>query len=124
MDLQLFLGRPFHNVAENGVDESEIYYGRIPQAQLDPETEFITEKINSNVDLQNMFHVIQNAYKLYYKTRNKPTADGMKKAKEFGTYVLVGVHDDKVVNQIKGGNFPIMNLHERVLSVLSCKVIL
>jgi len=47
----------------------------------------------------------------------------LKKAKEFGTYVLVGVHDDKVVNQIKGGNFPIMNLHERVLSVLSCKYV-
>ena len=30
--------------------------------------------------------------------------------------------EGKVVNQIKGGNFPIMNLHERVLSVLSCKV--
>ncbi len=31
------------------------------------------------------------------------------------------MHSDEVVNQIKGGNSPIMNLHERVLSVLACR---
>jgi ethanolamine-phosphate cytidylyltransferase len=47
----------------------------------------------------------------------------LRKAKEFGTYLLVGVHDDQVINRIKGENYPIMNLHERVLSVLSCKYV-
>ncbi|KAJ3410040.1 hypothetical protein CcCBS67573_g00289 [Chytriomyces confervae] len=47
----------------------------------------------------------------------------LKKAKEEGDYLLVGVHDDDVVNKIMGSNFPIMNLHERVLSVLQCKYV-
>jgi ethanolamine-phosphate cytidylyltransferase len=36
--------------------------------------------------------------------------------------LIVGIHDDQTVNFHKGSNFPIMNLHERVLCVLSCKV--
>jgi len=47
----------------------------------------------------------------------------LKKAKEMGDYLLVGVHEDRVINRIKGENYPIMNLHERVLSVLSCKYV-
>jgi ethanolamine-phosphate cytidylyltransferase len=39
-----------------------------------------------------------------------------------GDYVIVGVHNDSVVNQRRGMNLPIMNMHERVLSVLGCKV--
>jgi len=33
------------------------------------------------------------------------------------------VHNDQIVNTYRGGNFPIMNLHERVLSVLGCKYV-
>jgi ethanolamine-phosphate cytidylyltransferase len=39
-----------------------------------------------------------------------------------GDYVLVGVHRDSVVNQRRGHNLPILTMHERVLSVLGCKV--
>lgn len=35
----------------------------------------------------------------------------LKKAKELGTFLYVGVHDDATVNQHKGRNYPIMNLH-------------
>uniref|UniRef100_A0A7S1U274 ethanolamine-phosphate cytidylyltransferase n=1 Tax=Phaeomonas parva TaxID=124430 RepID=A0A7S1U274_9STRA len=45
------------------------------------------------------------------------------KARELGDYLVVGVHSDEVVNAEEGLNFPIMNLHERVLSVLSCKYV-
>ena len=45
----------------------------------------------------------------------------LEKAKAMGDYLIVGVHDDNTANRIKGANHPIMNLHERVLSVLSCK---
>lgn len=38
---------------------------------------------------------------------------------EAGEYIIVGIHTDPVVNQYKGSNYPIMNLHERVLSVLT-----
>jgi ethanolamine-phosphate cytidylyltransferase len=47
----------------------------------------------------------------------------LKKAKDMGDYLIVGVHSDSTVNGHKGSNFPIMNLHERVLSVLGCKFV-
>lgn len=37
-------------------------------------------------------------------------------------YVVVGVHEDEVINQWKGINYPIMNIFERGLCVLQCKV--
>ncbi|TMW49690.1 hypothetical protein DOY81_005228 [Sarcophaga bullata] len=49
--------------------------------------------------------------------------DFLQKAKELGDYLIVGLHTDPVVNSYKGSNYPIMNLHERVLSVLACKYV-
>jgi cytidyltransferase-like protein len=46
----------------------------------------------------------------------------LKAAREQGSYVVVGVHEDEVVNRTKGSNHPIMALHERVLGILSCRV--
>ena len=37
-------------------------------------------------------------------------------------FLVIGVHDDEVVNNIKGSNYPIMNVFERGLCVLQCKV--
>lgn len=47
----------------------------------------------------------------------------MKRAKEMGDYLIVGVHDDQTVNYYKGSNFPIMSLHDRVMCVLSTKFV-
>lgn len=49
--------------------------------------------------------------------------DFLSKAKEQGDYVIVGLHPDEIVTKYKGNNYPIMNLHERVLNVLSCKYV-
>lgn len=45
----------------------------------------------------------------------------LRKAREQGDFLLVGIHDDATVNARKGSNFPIMNVHERTLAVLSCR---
>ncbi len=37
-------------------------------------------------------------------------------------YVVAGVHDDEVINRWKGINYPIMNIFERGLCVLQCRV--
>ena len=37
--------------------------------------------------------------------------------------MIVGVHGDTLVNEERGCNLPLMNLHERVLSVLGCKFV-
>lgn len=49
--------------------------------------------------------------------------DFLEKAKEMGDYLIVGLHTDPIVNTYKGSNYPIMNIHERVLSVLACKYV-
>uniref|UniRef100_A0AAY4ASR1 ethanolamine-phosphate cytidylyltransferase n=1 Tax=Denticeps clupeoides TaxID=299321 RepID=A0AAY4ASR1_9TELE len=36
-------------------------------------------------------------------------------------YIIVGLHFDQEVNRYKGKNYPIMNIHERTLSVLACR---
>uniref|UniRef100_A0A0R3RZZ8 ethanolamine-phosphate cytidylyltransferase n=1 Tax=Elaeophora elaphi TaxID=1147741 RepID=A0A0R3RZZ8_9BILA len=45
----------------------------------------------------------------------------LEEARKLGDYLIVGIHNDQVVNAYKGGNHPIMSLHERVLSVLAYK---
>lgn len=47
----------------------------------------------------------------------------LEQAKSQGNYLIVGVHNDSVVNKHRGLNYPIMNLHERVLSVLGCRFV-
>ena len=37
-------------------------------------------------------------------------------------YLVVGLHEDEMVNNAKGSNYPIMNIFERGLCVLQCKV--
>jgi ethanolamine-phosphate cytidylyltransferase len=45
------------------------------------------------------------------------------KGADYGpAFVVAGVHDDEVINQWKGVNYPIMNIYERGLCVLQCKV--
>ena len=37
-------------------------------------------------------------------------------------YIIAGIHDDTVINHWKGINYPIMNIFERGLCVLQCRV--
>ena len=48
----------------------------------------------------------------------------LRKAKAFGDFLIVGIHTDKDINDRKGECYPIMNIHERTLTVLSTKVLL
>lgn len=45
----------------------------------------------------------------------------LRRAAALGDFLLVGLHDDHTVNARRGANLPIMNLHERTLSVLACR---
>jgi ethanolamine-phosphate cytidylyltransferase len=47
----------------------------------------------------------------------------LRKAKERGDFLYVGIHDDDVVNSYMGNNSPILSLHERVLTVLANKYV-
>lgn len=47
----------------------------------------------------------------------------VQKAKEQGDFLLVGLHTDEDVAERRGPHLPIMDLHERCLSVLACKYV-
>jgi len=49
--------------------------------------------------------------------------EALRRAKELGNYLIVGIYDDYVVKQIKGEKYPIQHLYERVLTVLSCRYV-
>lgn len=38
-------------------------------------------------------------------------------------YIVLGIHDDYIINKIKGYNYPIMNIFERSLVTLQCKYV-
>ncbi|RDD45264.1 Ethanolamine-phosphate cytidylyltransferase [Trichoplax sp. H2] len=43
--------------------------------------------------------------------------------RKHGSYIIVGLYSDETIRRYKGHNFPIMTLHERLLSVLACKYV-
>ncbi|OAJ36529.1 hypothetical protein BDEG_20694 [Batrachochytrium dendrobatidis JEL423] len=47
----------------------------------------------------------------------------LKNACKEGTYVVAGIYSDKAVSCTKRAEYPIMNLHERALSVLACRYV-
>jgi len=49
--------------------------------------------------------------------------DFLEKVSKLGEYIIVGLHSDKYVNRVRGSKYPIMNMQERVLSVLACKYV-
>ncbi len=49
--------------------------------------------------------------------------EALKKAKELGDYVYVGVYDDLTVNKRKGKYHPVLNINERCLNLLALKYI-
>ncbi|XP_019461806.1 PREDICTED: ethanolamine-phosphate cytidylyltransferase-like [Lupinus angustifolius] len=44
-------------------------------------------------------------------------------ARDLGDFLLVGIHTDQTVSATRGAHRPIMNLHERSLSVLACRYV-
>lgn len=47
----------------------------------------------------------------------------LRAAKALGDFLYVGLHDDVTVNTHKGKNYPILNLQERVLNILSLRCV-
>jgi len=47
----------------------------------------------------------------------------LRRAKDLGDYLIVGLHDDDIISRARGRQYPIMSLHERCLSVLACKYV-
>ena len=62
--------------------------------------------------------VVEAEERLCHATSQQNDSD----AENRSAYIVVGVHNDLVVNLWKGVNYPIMNIFERGLCVLQCRV--
>lgn len=49
--------------------------------------------------------------------------DFLEQVSKHGDYIIVGLFSDKFINRNRGPKYPIMNMQERVLSVLACKYV-
>ncbi|KAL0914884.1 hypothetical protein M5K25_015271 [Dendrobium thyrsiflorum] len=47
----------------------------------------------------------------------------LRHARALGDFLLVGIHTDQTISSTRGAHRPIMNLHERSLSVLACRYV-
>eukprot|EP00842_Homolaphlyctis_polyrhiza_P002397 jgi/Hompol1/3158/HPOL_003143-RA len=47
----------------------------------------------------------------------------LKVARQQGDYLIAGIYSDETVSRSKRAKYPIMNLHERALSVLACRYV-
>ncbi|PVU93599.1 hypothetical protein BB561_003161 [Smittium simulii] len=68
-------------------------------------------------------HYLSTSNKIIQFSSDAGHIQFLKKAKDLGDFLLVGIHDDITVNSVKGGSLPVMNLQERVLGVLQCKYV-
>uniref|UniRef100_A0A0V0IGP0 Ethanolamine-phosphate cytidylyltransferase n=1 Tax=Solanum chacoense TaxID=4108 RepID=A0A0V0IGP0_SOLCH len=47
----------------------------------------------------------------------------LRSARQLGDFLLVGVYTDETISELRGHQYPLMNLHERSLSVLACRYV-
>ncbi|XP_022728663.1 ethanolamine-phosphate cytidylyltransferase-like isoform X2 [Durio zibethinus] len=47
----------------------------------------------------------------------------LKKARQLGDFLLVGIHADHIVSEHRGMPYPVMHVHERSLSMLACRYV-
>lgn len=70
-----------HNVRTLPPPDSEGVFGRVPQGILDDESSHLTTAHENSLDLQNMLHVSENAYKQYLKSRPEPSPESFRRVK-------------------------------------------
>ncbi|XP_033979253.1 ATP-dependent RNA helicase DDX54 isoform X1 [Trematomus bernacchii] len=80
-DLHLFLGRPVVFATPELPQDSEGVFGRVPQSLLDDESSHLVTAHENSLDLQNMLHVSENAYKQYVKSRPSPSPESFRRVK-------------------------------------------
>ncbi|KAH9603768.1 hypothetical protein KSS87_018794 [Heliosperma pusillum] len=68
-------------------------------------------------------HKIFSAKFLLYPMEEVKSPMILRLAKDLGDFLLVGIHTDQTVSAKRGAHRPIMNLHERSLSVLACRYV-
>uniref|UniRef100_A0A8C6P992 RNA helicase n=1 Tax=Nothobranchius furzeri TaxID=105023 RepID=A0A8C6P992_NOTFU len=80
-DLHLFLGRPVQFATADHTQDSDGVFGRVPQSILDDESSHLIVAHEKSLELQNLHHVSENAYKQYLKSRPNPSTESIRRVK-------------------------------------------
>ncbi|KAG8455667.1 hypothetical protein GDO86_001744 [Hymenochirus boettgeri] len=93
-DLHLFLGRSLKLAPAEGLTidmDTDGVLGRVPQSLIDDEDALLITDRERSLELQNLHHIAENAYKQYCKSRPVPASESIKRVKD-ANYNLLGVH--------------------------------
>ncbi|RKP08348.1 P-loop containing nucleoside triphosphate hydrolase protein [Thamnocephalis sphaerospora] len=85
VDLHLFLARPLRlgTRAGQAVDYAgEMVLGTLPRALLEDDVEWVQRQIEDDTEVHGMQGVVQNAYRMYYRSRGRAAAESYKRSKE------------------------------------------
>ncbi|RKP25809.1 P-loop containing nucleoside triphosphate hydrolase protein [Syncephalis pseudoplumigaleata] len=86
VDLHLFLARPLRvgKLSANAMPDyaSEIVVGALPRSLLEDDIEWTRRQLQEKTELMDMQLVMQNAYRMYYRSRARAAAESYKRAKE------------------------------------------
>lgn len=83
-DLHLFLARPLKVGSQAGPQPdyaNEVVLGAMPRMLLDDDVEWTRRQIESSSDLSDASGVMQNAYRMYYRSRGRAAAESYKRSK-------------------------------------------
>ena len=67
--------------------------------------------------------IITSRVKLHQIRKFITCFDTLQTARKQGDFLLVGLHGDEDITERRGPHLPLMDLHERSLSVLACKYV-
>lgn len=86
-----------------------------------PSTKKIIQFSNLNKDPKDGDKIVYvaGAFDIFHPAH----VDFLEKVSMEGDYVIVGLYSDKIAKRLRGARYPIMNLQERVLSLLACKFV-
>lgn len=71
----------FSNLNLSAPPPEEGVFGRVPQSILDDESSHLITAHENSLDLQNLRHVSENAYKQYLKSRPNPSTESIRRVK-------------------------------------------
>uniref|UniRef100_A0A8C5FGW2 RNA helicase n=1 Tax=Gadus morhua TaxID=8049 RepID=A0A8C5FGW2_GADMO len=80
-DLHLFLGRPLQLATPQHPPDADGVFGRVPQCILDDEGAQLLAVHENSLDLSQIHHISENAYKQYLKSRPSPSPESIKRVK-------------------------------------------
>eukprot|EP00828_Plagiopyla_frontata_P007273 TRINITY_DN13393_c0_g1_i4.p1 TRINITY_DN13393_c0_g1~~TRINITY_DN13393_c0_g1_i4.p1 ORF type:complete len:268 (+),score=51.27 TRINITY_DN13393_c0_g1_i4:193-996(+) len=115
------LSPPTPNIQLGKMDVIEKYESKLPAVQLLNTTRRIRQfsEGNKKPKPNDVIVYLAGSFDIFHCGHVK----ALQKAKELGTFLLVGIYHDETINQIKGSNYPVLNLQERILNVLASKYV-